>query len=171
MVTMRSGAFPADFNDWYVVQCKPRQEHRAKENIENQQGEVMLFERPVEKIRTGKRVKVNELWFPGYVFVKMPREHILWSTIRSTLGVLRLVRFGEQPCPIRPATFQSICENVGAAELRPKFKKGDSVMVKSGALAGMDAIFANYDGAARAVLLINLLHREQRVKVDLADLA
>lgn len=159
-----------NFHDWYVVQCKPRQEHRAKDNIENQSGEVLLFERPVEKIRAGKRTMVNEFWFPGYVFVRLPQDHLLWSTIRSTYGVLRVVRFGEQPCPIRPSTFKKICENVQAAELRPRFKQGDRVQIKAGSLAGMDAIFTNYDGSERAMLLINLLQRELTAKVALADI-
>ena len=159
-----------NFEDWYVVQCKPRQERRAKDNIENQSGDVLLFERPVEKIRAGKRVMVNEFWFPGYVFVRLPQDHLLWSTIRSTYGVLRVVRFGEQPCPIRPQTFKKICQNVQAAELRPRFKQGDKVRIKSGALAGMDAIFSNFDGTSRAILLVNLLHREQSVNVVLSDL-
>lgn len=161
----------SDFNDWYVVQCKPRQERRAKDNIENQAGEVLLFERPVEKIRAGKRVQVDEFWFPGYVFVRLPREHLLWSTIRSTYGVLRVVRFGEQPHPIHPETFKRIFENVEAAQIKPRFKHGDKVQIKSGSLAGMDAIFANYDGSVRAILLINLLHREQSVQVPLSDFA
>lgn len=161
--------YTTNFSDWYVVQCKSRQEQRAKENIENQQGEALLFQRPVEKIRRGKRVTLNEYWFPGYVFVRLPQDCPLWASIRSTYGVQRLVRFGEQPVPIRPETFKKICNSVGAAELKPQYVAGDAVQVKAGPLAGMEAIFANYDGTARAVLLINFLHREQSVKVNLAD--
>lgn len=164
-------SFTDNFNDWYVVQCKPRQEHRAKDNVENQGGEALLFERPVEKIRSGKRVITQELWFPGYLFVRLPREHRLWSSIRSTFGVLRVVRFGERPYPIRPTTFRRICEGVAAAQFEPKYRAGEKVQIKSGSLAGMDAIFANYDGTARAILLVNLLHREQSVNVELSDLA
>jgi len=171
MINVDTSSFmPPVFSDWYVVQCKPRQEYRAKDNIENQSGQVLLFEREVECIRKGKRDFKKELWFPGYIFVHLPENNLLWSSIRSTYGVSKLVRFGDKPVPLRPATLRVICENVNNVVKKPKFTQGDGVTIHSGPFKGIEAVFQAYDGQMRAVLLMSFLHREQEVKVPLSSI-
>ncbi|MEJ2681200.1 MAG: transcription termination/antitermination NusG family protein [Gammaproteobacteria bacterium] len=158
---------PRVFTDWYLVQCKPRQDYRAAKNIRNQGGEVLLFERPIEAIRAAKRFVTRERLFPGYVFVCLPYEHRLWSTLRSTYGVSRVVRFGDKPLEIQPQTLEAIYEQSRTFGVQERFQAGDRVRLTSGAFKGMEAVFDAYDGATRAVLLIQFLQKEQRIKVPL----
>ncbi|HZJ95653.1 MAG TPA: transcription termination/antitermination NusG family protein [Thiopseudomonas sp.] len=72
---------------WYVVLTKPRQEQRAKENLERQGGEVYLPLFSNERIVRGKRVKREEPLFLGYLFLNIPTNSPLLSKVRSTFGV------------------------------------------------------------------------------------
>lgn len=75
------------YNSWYVVLTKPRQEQRAKENLERQGGEVYLPLFSNERIVRGKRVKREEPLFLGYLFLNIPTNSPLLSKVRSTFGV------------------------------------------------------------------------------------
>ena len=84
-----------------MVLTKPKQETRAEEHLCAQDGEVFLPKITLEKMRKGKRFNVTESLFPGYLFVDVEGcEHLIGS-IRSTLGVRQLLRFGIEPIEIR----------------------------------------------------------------------
>ena len=44
-----------------------------------------------------------------------------------------------------------------------KFHQGDSVQIQEGALKGQQAIFSHYDGQMRAIVLLKILHQDQRL--------
>jgi transcriptional antiterminator RfaH len=87
-------AFPPDDADWYVVRCKPREDARAIENLGLQGFEAFspacLVTRRVGTVRR----KLSEPMFPGYAFVRLSTTRHDWSVLRSTRGVMQLVRFG-----------------------------------------------------------------------------
>ena len=85
--------------DWYLVQCKTKQDERAEENLIRQGYECA---RPVcsrERLLRGKRQLVQESLFPGYLFIHMPLG-ANWAPLRSSRGVARVVAFGGQPLPV-----------------------------------------------------------------------
>ena len=47
-----------------------------------------------------------------------------------------------------------------------RFKKGDMVQIKKGALSGKNATFYDYDGDYRVMVLIKLLQQEQIISLD-----
>ena len=47
-------------SNWLLLQVKPRQELRALENLERQKGECYCPQIQVERVRRGKRIKVEE---------------------------------------------------------------------------------------------------------------
>ena len=56
-------------SNWLLLQVKPRQEMRALENVERQQGECYCPLIQVEKLSRGKRIQLEEALFPGYFFI------------------------------------------------------------------------------------------------------
>ena len=71
--------------NWYLIKTKPRQEKRAKQNLENQ-GYVTFC--PITKINNKLAVL-----FPGYLFVQLNEKTQNWSPINSTKGVSCFVKF------------------------------------------------------------------------------
>jgi transcriptional antiterminator RfaH len=153
--------------NWYVVQCKPRQQDRALTNLERQGGECFLPRRRVERVQAGKRTMVEEALFPGYLFLSISLDDPLWSKLRSTFGVNRLVSFGGYPLPVEPGLIAAIRQFCIQGDPIARFKAGSTVQITQGALKGLQAIFETYDGETRAILLLKLLHQQQRVKIQL----
>ena len=47
-------------------------------------------------------------------------------------------------------------------------KPGQAVQLNEGPFEGINAIFQAYDGEARAIVLINFMQKQQRVKVPVS---
>ena len=88
------------FGRWYLLQTKSREELRAIENLERQGVISFCPQISVEKISRGKRVIVDEVLFPGYLFVNFDHEKISAMTIRSTRGVLQFVSCAGSPVKV-----------------------------------------------------------------------
>ena len=50
--------------------------------------------------RLGRRVSVIGAMFPRYLFVRLDSDTDNWAPIRSTLGVVSIVRFGHEPARV-----------------------------------------------------------------------
>jgi transcriptional antiterminator RfaH len=149
---------------WYVVQCKPREERRALDNLERQGFSCYLPMLAVEKLRHGSVRPIPEPLFPGYLFISLDELSGNWHSIRSTRGVIQLVRVREYPIPMPDAVIDGIRARLANHTLRiPYLKPGDRVRITEGAFSDVEAIFIANDGQERVVLLMNILNREQRM--------
>lgn len=164
---------------WYVVLTKPKQEERAEDHLRAQGGEVFLPRIGFEKVRKGKRVEVVEPLFPGYLFVNVEGCEQLVGSIRSTRGVRQLLKFGIGPLEINGnliADLRSRCysqiesQNENSLERMGVFKQGQKVEVTSGPFKDYQAIFKQFDGEARAIILLKLLNQQQELLVGLEQL-
>lgn len=155
---------------WYIALTKPRQEQRAKDNLENQGAEVFLplFRR--ETIKNGKRSDRTEPLFPGYIFLNLELNSPLFSKIRSTFGVNKLLTFGQEPIVIADALIDDLRLRTEASALRQKFNTGQQVQLKEGPFKDYQAIFKEYKGSERAVILIGLLGQQNELVVALKHL-
>ena len=155
---------------WYLIQTKPRQEARAEEHLQRQNFECY---RPLKsgepKKRTPKVASEEEL-FPGYLFIRMDQVHDNWYPIRSTRGVARIVTFGGHPVPVQDELIEQIRRRLHEPATKVDFRQGERVMIKAGELCDIEAIFLAADGAERAVILLNLLQREQKVVLPMSSL-
>lgn len=152
---------------WYLIQCKPRQDERAERNLRSQQFSCYRPTRDVDIIRRGRRVRQEESLFPGYLFIRLDRVQDNWFSIRSTRGVARLVSFGHEPARIPLEIIYAIKTHADLAPACPSLCQGDRVRITEGPFSELEAIFMCADGDERVILLLNFLHREQRVKVPL----
>ena len=152
---------------WYVVQCKPRQDARAEENLRNQHIPCYRPVRTVQAIRQGKATHVEESLFPGYIFVHLCRLTDSWHTIRSTRGVLRLVTFANTPVAVEPGLIEDIKRRLEQHDEQPLFAPGSTVHLTEGPFKDLDAIFSKTDGDERAIILLQILQRQQHLSVPL----
>lgn len=164
---------------WYVVLTKPKQELRAEEHLRAQGGEVFLPRIALEKMRKGKRVNVIESLFPGYLFVNVEGCEHLVGSIRSTRGVRQLLRFGIEPIEIRQDLIDDLrcrCGDVSASgenlsgNIQAVFKEGQFVEITSGPFKDYQAIFKQFDGEQRAIILLGLLNQQQELLVEIQQL-
>lgn len=149
---------------WYLIQTKPRQEARAEENLRRQSFDCY---RP-QKQRGPSDGKAEEPLFPGYLFIRLDRQLDNWYPIRSTRGVARVVSFGGEPTPVRDELIEQLRQRLAAsasAAKKPSFQPGERVQLHGGSFNELEAIFVSADGDERSVILLNLLQREQKVRV------
>src|SRR5690348_6775960 len=144
---------------WYVIQCKTREDCRALEHLERQGYACYRPTLSVEKLRHGRRSTSQESLFPGYLFVQLDQVEDNWAPIRSTRGVIQIVRFSEDPAPMPHEVIESIRERLAKGPPRtPYLQPGEQVVIAEGAFSDVEAIFVADDGSERVMLLMNLLH-------------
>lgn len=97
---------------WYAIQHKPAQGDRALAHLQNQGVGCFYPKVEVERICGGKRCRRLEPLFPGYLFVNLDDANPVWSRLRSTRGVLRVVGFGNRPAPIEDDVIDHIRASV-----------------------------------------------------------
>jgi transcriptional antiterminator RfaH len=154
-------SLPKDPTRWYLIHCKPRQEERARENLERQGFECFRPLRRVEKLRMDHRREILESLFPRYLFIRLSIESN-WHPVGSTLGVNRIVRFGEYPLPVADEIIEYIRRRIESESVKePYLKPGERVLVTEGCFSQVEAIFVAGDGDERVMLLMNILHSEQ----------
>jgi transcriptional antiterminator RfaH len=152
---------------WYLVQCKPKQDLRALENLQRQHYECLLPLRQVERIRNGSLLLQAEPLFPGYLFIELDTLRDNWMPIRSTRGVSQIVRFNDEPLPVSHSVIERVRSHI--APVTPLFKAGELVRIGISESPSLEAIFEARDGTERVILLLNLLHRESRISVPISQ--
>ena len=147
--------------NWYLIKTKPRQEKKAKQNLENQ-GYVAFC--PITKINN-KLV----ILFPSYLFVQLNEKTQIFSPIHSTQGVSYFVKFGLNFAKVPTSVIEFIKTNQHITTEKlinlNKFKPGDKVQISDGVFNNFVAIFESYKSDERVILLMNLLGREQSLSV------
>jgi transcriptional antiterminator RfaH len=157
---------------WYVVQCKTREDCRALEHLERQGYSCYRPTLSVERRRLGRKTESQESLFPGYLFVQLDQVNDNWYPIRSTRGVIQIVRARERPLPVRDKIIDTIRARLASGRPRvPYLEPGERVVVTNGCFAHVEGIFLANDGDERVMLLMNILHREQTFSFPVGSVA
>lgn len=159
---------------WYAVQCKPGQDQRAELHLLNQAYSIYRPLLKKEEWRAGRWLTITESLFPRYLFIHLDNVTDDWRPIRSTYGVANLVRFGDMPAVVP----DSLIAEIKARETpqgwhflsKYQFKQGDKVRFRDGGVFYTDAIFEQYTGEERVIVLMNLLGQVTRVTVKASEL-
>ena len=152
-------------NSWYLLQSKPKQESVAYRHLCNQGYETFLPTITVEKIHGGVRKTKSEPLFARYLFVRLdPDGSRSWAPLRSTMGVSQLVRFGSHYAKLADELVHALKQRIHVHPVMSLFASWDSVTITQGPFIGLEAVFNNYDGNQRAIVLLNWLGSNMRVK-------
>jgi transcriptional antiterminator RfaH len=156
---------------WYVVFTKPKQEQVAEENLQRQGIETYL-PKVQRRLRRGNRAAYCiEPLFPRYLFINMDVQVQSTASIRSTRGAVNLVAFGAGPVTVAAELIsklkQSADPDLGVhLPVPPKFTAGQKVNILDGPFQDITGTFCALDGESRAMILLDLLGRKNRVCVD-----
>ena len=157
--------------NWYVVLTKPRQEERAAMHLEEQGGETFLPFASVEKIKSGQLTTCREVMFPGYLFLRCDSNSPLLGKVRSTRGARMLLRFGVSPVVVHSSLIDDLRSHSEAEGSEALFKPEQKLRIQSGPFKDYVALFKEYDGEKRAIVLLNLLNQQQELVVELEQLS
>jgi transcriptional antiterminator RfaH len=159
---------------WYLVHTKPRQEKRALQNLERQGYPCYLPLLPTEKLRQGALALADEPLFPRYLFIQLSQEHSAksWSPIRSTQGVNRLVRFGEEAAKVDDCIIDLLKRQEAVILEQPQrlFAPGERIQLTEGPFVGIEGVFQMSDGESRVMVLIELLGKPVSLHTSPASL-
>ncbi len=155
---------------WYLVYCKPRQEATARRNLERQGYKTYLPLLRQRRRRQGRSVTVVAPMFPRYLFIRLNQDTDNWSPIRSTLGVVSLVRFGHAPAAVPDdlvATFRNREDNEGIQRWPEEtYRRGTKIRITEGGFAGYEGIFLARSSKDRVTVLLDVLGRHARATID-----
>jgi transcriptional antiterminator RfaH len=145
---------------WYAVYTHPRKEELAREHLARQ-GFQVFFPRYLKRRSHARRIEtVPAPLFPRYLFVAFDIDEAGWQVIRSTRGVVDLVRKGSDPAFVPASVIDAIRNHEGgdgfvllASHL--KLDRGDKIRISSPAFAACEAIFEARRDEERIVALLS----------------
>jgi len=175
---LETNSVEPDCRLWFALRTRPRKETLARDQLQNQGFEVYL---PMVNTRITHARKVSwqpRPFFPGYLFVHLSRDEQRWTTIRSTVGVLAPVSFGDYHPSLPDAVIEALRARhdehgyiqIGRLPESP-FRAGENVRMHDGSLKGFEGVFVEMRGSDRALILLNWMQRQIRVEISTESLS
>ena len=161
---------------WYAVYARPREEQLAQEHLSRQGFEAYL-PRYLKQRNHARRVdSVPMPLFPRYLFVRFDIADFGWRVIRSTRGVVDLVRNGSDPIDVPEPIIAGVKarEDENGYVLLGKnlgLARGDRFRIGGGAFFDQIAVFEAKRDEDRVIALLSLLGRQVTVQVPIGYVA
>jgi transcriptional antiterminator RfaH len=158
---------------WYVVYTKPQRELQVADLLEHRQHLTVYLPEVLQMFRN--KVQLRPL-FPRYLFVQLDAEQMELGKVNFTPGVVKIVSSEEKPLPLRNDVIEAIRQevkrlNAGGGLPTELFSEGEIVRLRSGPLAGLEAVFVKHlPPRDRAVVLLRFLGQENQVEIDISEL-
>jgi len=161
---------------WFVVHTRAHAEKQAAAHLRNQGFTTYL---PCYRRRRSHARRIEMVQapvFPRYLFIQMDEQGAPWRAVRSTVGVVDIVRLGERPAPVPVGIVEAIQAREGRDGLvclahQDPFNKGERLRIAAGVFQGQTGLFECASDNDRVVVLLELLGRGIRVSVPAMDVA
>ena len=145
---------------WYLVHTQPKAECKARWHLAAQGFSIFLpqFHKTIRHARQLRTVKAPV--FPRYLFVTLDLERDRWLSVRSTVGVSRLLTHHDGlPIPVPVGIVESLIaqSDSGLTRLDDGLVKGQSVRILSGPFAEFIGTLKRLDDAGRVQVLLNMM--------------
>jgi transcriptional antiterminator RfaH len=148
---------------WSVVETEPRRERVASGWLDRGGFETYL---PLMTTTTKRTIPL----FPNYIFVRVAGA---WYQIGWTIGVVRLLRNGDEPARLSDKIIAEIRHREGddgLIRLPKRWKQGQQVRIKRGLFRDRTGIYDGMTSKQRERVLLNMLGRAVAVEFDDNDL-
>jgi transcriptional antiterminator RfaH len=169
MAHEEDAARSSDGPDWIVATTHTHSEAIAVANLERQGFTTYC---PVIRKRRSHARKVDHVLrplFPGYVFIRLDDKGRHWRPILSTAGVRTLVRFGDEPATLDDGFIAGLrAREEDGAVVRPAapYQVGQDVQIEGGPFGGLVARILSLDDKDRIVVLLEVMNRGVKAKLD-----
>lgn len=146
----------------------------ANENLLRQGYETYLPLVQIQRRRNRRYQNLTEAYFPRYLFIHLDTENDNWSSIRSTIGVSGLIRFGGFPAIVPEYLIKNLKNNEDEngkqkVEVR-KLKSGDSVCITDGPFAGYQGIYQQSHNLEQVSILLDIVGKNTQVTLSVNEL-
>jgi transcriptional antiterminator NusG len=184
--------------EWYAVHTYVGQEKMVEKNLKERASKMGMWYTKIYQVLQpsetateiqdgGKKVQVERLLFPGYVFVQMDIEDDdapgelgeSWEAVRGTPGVTGFVGSSTRPVPLSQEEVDRLLRSVGvmqaaevpvAAKVSVNFKEGDMVRVTAGPFADFSGVVGEVNiPQAKVKVLVSIFGRETPVELDFSQ--
>ena len=184
--------------EWYAVHTYVGQERTVEKNLKERASKMGMWYTKIYQVLQpsetateiqdgGKKVQVERLLFPGYVFVQMDIEDDdapnelgeSWEAVRGTPGVTGFVGTSTRPVPLSQDEVDRLLRSVGVmqadvvapvARVSVNFKEGDMVRVTAGPFADFSGVVGEVNiPQAKVKVLVSIFGRETPVELDFSQ--
>lgn len=168
----------ANVRKWYAIQTYSGYEKAVERNLkqkvlsEGMGDKIFDVLVPLEKkvkIKNGKKVEVEENFYPGYVLVDMIADEDSWYVVRNTPRVTGFVGAGTVPVPLTQKEIEFIWSKLKNTVTTHSLKmnKGDNVTITDGPFKGMEGKVTEVDVIkGKLKVNVNMFGRETPVELD-----
>lgn len=178
-------AMPKDVKGagWYVVHTYSGHEAKVaatlKQRIESQklQDKILDILVPTQEkieIKEGKKSKVNEKIFPGYILIKMVLDDNTWLSVRTTPGITSFVGNANRPTPLDEQEVEGIRRfmEMEAPKFKTTFSQGEAVKIVDGPFSEfLGSISEIDDEKGKLKVMVSIFGRETPVELDFLQVA
>ena len=158
---------------WYLIQFKPNSHKIAERNLNLQKFRTFLPMQVITTKKSSKFVTCLKPLFPGYMFLTVNDISNCLRKINSTVGVSRLVSVKSKPSLIPTEVVLELmerCDEDGKLNKQKRLNIGEPVKLISGPFSNFVATVDNIDENQRIWVLMNLMGRNTRIKMDTEQL-
>jgi transcriptional antiterminator NusG len=167
---------------WYAIHTYAGYENAVERNLKQRveslgmQDKIFNVLVPTEKVikvKGGKRVEVDEKFYPGYVLVDMIVTDDSWYVVRNTPRVTGFVGAGTTPVPMSQQEIDAIMSRMSKDETKHNIvvAVGDLVMVNEGPFMDFEGTIAEIDhDRGKVKVLVNMFGRETPFELDFAQI-
>ena len=159
---------------WVLIYTKAREEKKANENLQKQGFKTFLPLIPSSNKKSKSKSMVTV--FPRYLFVQINFEIDNWAAIKSSYGVSNIVMFSDEFTPVPDNVVEYMQHKLSEKGIYEDeisiidYKEGDTVSIKEGRFAGIDAIFLSKKSKDRVRLLLKLLNTSVVAEINATDI-
>ena len=163
---------------WYAIQTYSGYEKAVERNLkqkvlsEGMNDKIFDVLVPLEKkvkIKNGKKVEVEENFYPGYVLVDMIADEDSWYLVRNTPRVTGFVGAGTTPVPLTQKEIEFIWSKLKDTKVTHSLKinTGDNVTIIDGPFKSMEGKVIEVDVIkGKLKVNVNMFGRETPVELD-----
>jgi transcriptional antiterminator RfaH len=157
---------------WYALRCKARKEPLAATVLATA-GLAVYLPQITNHPRSGTTPTV-EPFFPGYLFASLDPDLGEMRLAKYATGVLYVVGGPNEPWPVPDDVVAEVQQRITRTARPPAldhFRSGDRVIITSGPLRDIEAIFDRaLSPSGRVCVLIRMLERLCRAELHVAHL-
>ncbi|MBD3362440.1 transcription termination/antitermination factor NusG [Candidatus Dojkabacteria bacterium] len=163
---------------WYIVQSYAGQEKTVANNIkqrikannlEDKMPEVLVPTKEKVVVKSGKKKKVEEKIFPGYILIQMEMNDNTSRVVKNTQGVTGFVGTNRKPTPLNEKKVKGIMAymEVKQPSFQTSFEVNDAVKVTDGPFKDfMGTISEINPDKGQVKVLLTVFGRETPIVLD-----
>lgn len=168
---------------WYVVHTYSGHEAKvaatlkqrvASQKLEDKVLDILVPTQDKIEIREGKKNKIKEKIFPGYLLIKMVLDDNTWLVVRTTPGITSFVGMGNKPTALPDEEVNTIQKymTMEAPKFKTAFSVGEAVKITDGPFSEFLGSISEIDEEkGKLKVMVSIFGRETPVELDFLQVA